>query len=63
MLTCHHSGQETVWKLAKELWRKKTNKKIPWSTMRNIGSIMRYTLANFSEKKNPKRGENHLYNS
>ena len=61
MLTCHHSGWETVWKLAEELWRKKTNGKIPWPTMRNIGSIMRYTLANFSEKKSPKRGENHLY--
>ena len=64
MLTCHHSGQTMIWELAKELWRMKTNGKIPWPMMKNIGSIMSCTLANFSEKKNPKnpkRGENCLY--
>ena len=51
MLTCTHSGQEKVWELAEELWNTKTKGKIPWPTMRNIGSITRCTLANFSKKK------------
>ena len=51
MLTCHHSGQKTIWELAKELWKMKTNGKIPWPTIKNIGSITSCALANLSEKK------------
>lgn len=54
MLTCHHSGQKTVWRLAKELWRMKINGNIPWPTMKNIGSITSCALVNFSGKKPPR---------
>ena len=53
-----------VWGLAKELWNMKTKGKIPWPMMKNIGSITRCTLANFSKKKsskNSKKGENRFY--
>ena len=64
MLTCTHSEQEKVWGLAKELWKKKTKEKIAWPTMKNIGSITRCAMANFSKKKSPensKKGENCFY--
>ena len=64
MIMCTHSGQEKVWGLAKELWKTKTKEKIFWPTMKNIGSITRCTLANFSKKKSPensKKGETCFY--
>lgn len=59
LLECEEPGRREVWKLAEELWKKKSDK---WPELRNVGSILVCTMAETKNSKGKKvQGADRLY--
>ncbi|KAF7986133.1 hypothetical protein HWV62_38488 [Athelia sp. TMB] len=51
LLECEEPGRKIIWDLAESLWKKKVDK---WPDLKNIGSILACTMADFQDSQGQK---------